>query len=382
MKKSLVLAFLLVAGCLKIVQAQATKEYRVLTVGVPFLLVPGDARAAGMGDMGIATAPDTYAQQWNAAKYIFNPQDQGIGLSYVPYLRKLTNDINVGQLNYFRRLNERSAFAASIRYFNLGEVSSRQSATETGLILRPNQFAVDGSYSLKLSETFAMGITARYIRSDLKIQTSIEDAAAINSFAVDISGYLESRLLHFQNFEGQWRAGFNISNIGPKLKYSSSNEESFLPTNLGIGAGFDFILNKDNTLGVYTEFNKLLVPTPSDSNADGVINREDDYYNKNALEGIFSSFTDSPGGLQEELKEITWAVGVEYFFKNNFSLRTGYRHESPEKGFRQYLTLGTGFTYSIARIQLSYLFSTAHTQVNPLEGGLRFSLAFDLSKIR
>src|SRR5690625_1178811 len=237
---------------------------RVITTAVPFLLVPGDARASGMGDIGIATTPDTYSQQWNPAKYAFAKQEQSVGLSYVPYLRKLASDINVGQINYYNRINERSAFAGSLRYFNLGEIESRQNPLEEGLILKPNQLAVDLSYALLLSETFSMAVTGRYIRSDLKLQTTFEDASAANSFSADVSGYFESKEIVYSDFNGVWRAGFNISNIGPKIKYGDSEEGSFLPTNLGIGGGFDFILDLDNTVGAYVEFNKLLVPTPSD----------------------------------------------------------------------------------------------------------------------
>lgn len=354
---------------------------RVITTAVPFLLVPGDARASGMGDIGVASTPDSYSQQWNPAKYAFIKQEQSVGLSYVPYLRKLASDINVGQINYHNRINERSAFAGSLRYFNLGEIESRQNPLEEGLILKPNQLAVDLSYALLLSETFSMAVTGRYVRSDLKLQTTFEDASAANSFSADVSGYYESKEIAYSDFNGIWRAGFNISNIGPKIKYGDSEEGSFLPTNLGLGAGFDFILDADNTVSAYAEINKLLVPTPSDSNDDGVINREDDYYTTSPIGGMFSSLNDAPGGFSEELKEVTWALGGEYRYQETFALRAGYFHESEDKGYRQYFTLGAGFKYSLAEINVSYLFNTASATNNPLEGSLRFSLAFNFGKL-
>src|SRR5690625_4484504 len=330
---------------------------RSITVAAPFLLVPSDAKASGMGDIGVSSPPDTYAQQWNPAKYAFAKQQQGIGLSYTPYLRKLTNDINVGQLNYYNRFNERSAFAASMRYFSLGKVDGRQTPNDPGLDLNPNQFALDLSYALQLSKHFSMGVTGRYIRSDLKLQTSFDDASTANSFSVDVSGIYNSPIVQYNQFDGRWLAGFNIANISPKLSYGADGEESFLPTNLSLGAGYEFMVDQDNVLGAYTQFNKLLVPTPSDSNNDGKINREDDYYTMSAIEGIFTSFTDAPGGLREELKEITWALGAEYRYQDQFSIRTGYFHESPDKGYRQYITLGAGFKYDFAEFNLSYLFS-------------------------
>lgn len=357
-----------------------TTRDRVITTAVPFLLVPGDARSAGMADMGVATSPDTYSQQWNPAKYAFAEDAQGVGISYVPYLRKLVSDINVGQLNYYNRINERSAFAGSLRYFNLGEIQARDNPIAEPVILSPNQFSLDLSYALKLSETFSMAVTGRYIHSDLRLQTSFEDASAANSFSADISGYYQGEVERYSSFDGRWRAGFNISNIGPKIKYGDEEEGSFLPTNLGIGGGFDFILDDENTVTAYAEINKLLVPTPHDSNGDGVINREDDYYHKDPIGGIFSSFSDAPGGFSEELKEITWALGGEYRYQDSFALRLGYFHESEAKGYRQFVSLGAGFKYSIAEINLSYLFSTASAVNNPLEGSLRFSLAFNFGE--
>lgn len=353
---------------------------RVITTAVPFLLVPGDARASGMGDIGVATPTDTYSQQWNPAKYAFAKEKQGVGVSYVPYLRKLANDINVGQINYYNRLNERSAFAGSLRYFNLGEIDSRQNPNDAALTLKPNQLSVDLSYALRLSETFSMAVTGRYIRSDLKLQTSFEDASAANSFGVDISAFYEGEEVSYNDFDGRWRGGINISNIGPKIKYSDAGEESFIPTNLSLGGGFDFILDDENTIGTFVEVNKLLVPTPSDSNDDGIINREDDYYNKSSFGAIFSSFGDAPGGFSEELKEMTWALGAEYWYQDSFAFRMGYFNESEEKGYRKYFTLGAGFKYSMARINVSYLFSTAKAVNNPLEGSLRFSLAFNFGE--
>lgn len=352
---------------------------RSISPAVPFLRVSADARASGMANIGTATPSTTYAQQWNPAKYVFAQKQQGIGVSYTPYLRKLTHELHIGQINYYNRINTRSAFAGSIRYFNLGTVESRQSPVGKGLPLKPNQLAFDGSYALQLSEVFSMAVTARYIRSDLKLQTSYEAASAANSFSMDISGFYEGKIIPHPHFKSQWRAGFNLSNIGPKIKYSA-NIKSFLPTNLSIGAGYDFIFDADNTVGVYIQFDKLVVPTPSDSNYDGLITREDDYYSKGALEGLFSSFNDAPGGFSEEMKEITWAIGAEYRYRERFDFRIGYFHESPDKGYRQYLTLGTGFRYSIIKINLSYLFNTANEVNNALEGSLRFSIAFKFGK--
>lgn len=352
-------------------------ENRVITTGVPFILIGADPRAAGMGDIGVTTSADAFSQQWNPAKFAFSTSKQGIGITYTPYLSKLVNDIFLGNLTYYNRINERSAVAASFRYFSQGEIELRQTPDDPGLIVKPNELLFDVSYSLRLSDRFSMGVAGRYIRSDLKLQTSIEDANAASSFAVDIAGYYQSEEIPYNDFDGRWRMGFNISNIGPKLKYDEVGSESSLPTNLALGGGFDFILDEYNKVGVSAEINKLLVPTPSDSNGDGKIDRNDDYYNESFFSGMFSSFGDAPDGFSEELKEVTWALGAEYWYQDVFAFRAGYFNESDVKGGRKFATIGAGFRYTAINIDLSYLFSTSKLANSPLDGTLRFGLTFN-----
>ena len=352
-------------------------ENRVITTGVPFILIAADPRAAGMGDIGVVTSADAFSQQWNPAKYAFSLSKQGIGVTYTPYLNKLVNDIFLGNLTYYNRLNERSAVAASLRYFSQGEIELRQTPDETPLIVKPNELLFDVSYSLRLSERFSMGVAGRYIRSDLKLQTAVEDASAASSFAVDIAGYYQSEEIPYNDFDGRWRMGFNISNIGPKLKYDEVGSESSLPTNLALGGGFDFILDEYNKVGISGQVNKLLVPTPSDSNGDDLINSEDDYYNESFVSGMFSSFGDAPDGFGEELKEFTWALGAEYWYQDVFAFRGGYFNESDVKGSRKFATLGAGFRYTAINIDISYLVSTSKLSNSPLDGTLRFGLTFN-----
>lgn len=354
-------------------------DQRVITTGVPFTLIAGDARSAGMGDIGVASAPDAFSQQWNPAKFAFAKDKQGIGVTYTPYLSKLVNDIFLGNITYYNRINERSAVAASFRYFSNGEIELRETADQEPLVVKPNELLFDLSYSLKLSERFSMAVAGRYIRSDLKLQTAIEDANAANTFAVDIAGYYQSEEIPYDSFDGRWRAGFNFSNIGPKLKYDETGQENSLPTNMALGGGFDFILDPYNKVSALVEVNKLLVPTPSDSNGDGTINSQDDYYNETFVSGVFSSFGDAPDGFSEELKEFTWALGAEYTYQDSFAFRVGYFNESDEKGSRKFATLGAGFKYTSINIDLSYLFSTSQV-ISPLEGTLRFGLTFNFGE--
>lgn len=371
-----------------VIAQYAKAQDRVITTGVPFLLIAADARSAGMADMGVATSADAYSQQFNPSKYAFSKQKQGFSMSYTPYLTSIANDISLGQITYFNRFNDRMAFSGSLRYFGFGDIELRETGdpNEVPVITSPNEFAIDGSYSLKLSPEFAMGVSGRYIRSNLKIANATTDARPATTFAVDVSGIYQSEEEVFDNFNGKWRAGFNFQNLGPKLSYDNDLlNENFIPANLRLGGSFDFILDDYNKVSLIGETTKLLVPTPqtvTDLNNDGVVDATDksinnqNYRNISWTSGIFKSFGDAPDGFSEELKEFTWALGAEYWYQDSFALRTGYFNESVEKGARKYLTLGAGFKYNIVKIDVSYLFSASKVR-NPLENTLRFSLSFN-----
>ena len=365
----------------------AKAQDRVITTGVPFLLVSADARAAGMADVGVSTSADAFSQQWNPAKYAFAIDKQGFSISYTPYLTDLVNDISLGQLTYYNKLNERSAFAGSLRYFGLGNIELRETGNpdEVPRIVSPNEFAFDGSYSLKLSERFSMAVAGRYIHSSLKVASDNGDATPASSFAVDIAGFYQSEEIAYNEFNGRWRGGFNIQNLGPKISYDNDEfSTNFLPANLKIGTGFDFIFDDYNKVALNIEFNKLLVPTPQnpDINGDGTVSTEEraqnheNYRSIGWVSGVFKSFGDAPDGLSEELKEFTYAAGAEYLYQDSFAMRLGYFHESPQKGARQFFSLGAGFKYNIVKVDVSYLFSASKVK-NPLENTLRFSLTFN-----
>jgi len=371
----------------------ALAQDRVVNPGVPFLLVAADARAAGMADMGVATSADAFSQQWNPAKYAFATDAQGFSVSYTPYLTDLVNDISLAQLTYYNKINEKSAFAGSIRYFGLGEIELRQTGdpNEAFQTVSPNEFAIDGSYALKLSEKFSMAVAGRFINSNLKVASDNTDATSASSFAVDVAGFFQSEELAFREFNGRWRAGFNIQNLGPKISYDNDDANSnFLPANLKLGTGFDFILDDYNKIAVNVEFNKLLVPTPqiatpvdlngdgdtNDPSEDGIAQNNLNYNKVGWTSGVFKSFGDAPGGFSEELQEITYSAGAEYLYQDSFALRLGYFHESPVKGARQFFTLGAGFKYNVVKVDVSYLFSASRVR-NPLENTLRFSLTFN-----
>jgi len=368
--------FIIVLLIISIIKINAQQNQRVITTAVPFILIAGDARAASMGDMGVATSVDAFSQYWNPSKYIHTEHKMGVALSYTPYLSQLVNDIKMINLTYYNKINDRSAFGASIKYFGLGDIDLTTITSQYVGTVSPNEFYIDGSYALKLSNTYSMAVGLRFILSDLKLGTSNSDATAAKSFSVDISGYYKSDPIDFKDFQGRIRLGYNIQNLGPKIKYYKSDEGDFLPTNLKLGAGFDFIMDEYNTVGLTFETNKLLVPTPPiRDNSGAIVKGKDD--NVNWMTGIFQSFSDAPGGFSEELKEFQWSLGTEYTYLDAFSLRAGYFHESEIKGKRKFFTIGAGFKYNYINLDISYLFSTSKLRT-PLDNTMRFSISFNL----
>ena len=354
-----------------------SQDRRVITTAVPFLMISADARASGLGEQGVATTPDAFSQHWNPAKYVFIENKSGVGVSYTPYLSKLVSDVFLANLNYYNVINDRSSWSTSFKYFSLGDIDILQNPQDVPYLENPNEFTLDASYVLKLNDNFSMGVTGRFLMSDVKLQSVDSDSSSASSFAVDISGFFQSDERAYENFNGIWRAGFNISNMGPRMKYEELGKNNFIPTNLKIGSAFDFIFDSSNKLSLNLELNKLLVPSPSipvyNSN-DQIIgyNQEDISF----LSGLFKSFGDAPDGFSEEIKEITLALGLEYLYNDSFALRVGYFGENEDKGARKYITFGTGFSLDDINIDLSYLLSTSNI-ISPLENTLRFSFTYN-----
>lgn len=368
-------------------------EFNPITTGVTSLSIAPDARGASMGDIGAATEPDVNSQFWNPSKYAFAYSQGGLSLSYTPWLRKLVNDIFLANLSGYYKIGsgDNQAISASLRYFSLGEVnSSNGEGDAVGQSLHPYELSVDVGYSRKLSEKFSMGVVFRYIYSDLGFSTSYsgDQITGASAFSADISGYFQSWPIIGRS-ECQWAWGWNISNIGTKVSYDNGNSPAFLPTNLRLGTSFTFPLADYHTLAINLDANKLLVPArPRESDYDtdtpeGQKEYNDaltDWENISPITGIFKSFSDAPGGFKEELREITWSLGAEYAYNNQFFLRAGYFYENAMKGNRQYFGLGAGFSLNVVRLDASYMLATAQT--SPLDQTLRFSLTFDMDGLR
>ena len=375
MKKLSVVVLVLLLGLSK-AYAQ-DDEVNPITTAAPFLLIAPDARAGGLADMGVATSPDASSLHYNPAKYAFSESQWQIGLNYTPWLRNLTNDVSLTSLFVSNKINERSAWATSLTYFSLGSIELTDGSGISLGTENPNEFAIDGTYSLKLSEVISMAVGLRYIHSNLAVRVDNSEIQTVNTFAVDVAMYYQSLEKNYGDFNGRWRAGVNISNMGPKVELVVGGEESFIPTNFKIGGGFDFILDNSNTITAGLELNKLLVPTPPiRNNSTGeIIAGMDD--NVGFLQGMFQSWYDAPRGFEEEMEEFIWQVSGEYLYNDVFALRAGYFHESPNKGNRQYFTLGAGFKFRSTTLDVSYLINSSDVN-NPLESTLRFSLTINL----
>lgn len=366
-------------------------EFNPIETGVTSLSIAPDARGASMGDLGAATDPDANSQFWNPSKYAFAWSQAAVSLNYTPWLRKLVNDIFLADLSGYYKVGsgDNQAVSASLRYFSLGEVNTSEEQGIVGQTLNPYEMSFDVGYSRKLSEKFSMGVVFRYIYSALGFSDSYagDQNTGASAFAADIAGYYTTYPIIGRN-ECQWSWGWNISNIGTKVSYDGGENPAFLPTNLKIGTSFMFPLADYHTLAIGLDLNKLLVPAkPRRSDfADGIegeeeyITKLEDWRNMSPITGIFKSFNDAPGGMKEELREITWSLGAEYSYNNQFFLRAGYYYESQYKGNCQYFGLGAGFSLNVVRLDASYMMATAQT--SPLDQTLRFSLTFDMDGLR
>lgn len=358
-------------------------RYNPISTAVPFLTITPDSRHGAMGDVGVATSPDANSQYLNPSKYAFAEGDFGFSVSYTPWLRKLVSDINLAYLAGYYRIDNNQVLGSSLRYFSMGNIML-QDVNGTDLAnVRPNEFAFDVSYSRKLSGHLSGGVALRYIRTDLNGGYGTATYTAGNAVATDVSFYYNNRWKGTDQNKSI-AAGINFSNIGSKISYNDGQTKEFLPANMRLGATFTNEFDDLNSLSVSLDLNKLLVPTPSSSqltdNSGGVVVQPDNSSNKSVIGAIFSSFSDAPGGLKEELQEYTISTGLEYWYNKRFALRTGYFSEAQNKGNRKFFTAGVGLKLNLCAVDVSYLIPT--NQNNPLANTIRFSILFNSDSFR
>lgn len=366
-------------GTLSAQYSELGQEKNFISTGLPIILIAPDAISSGMGDVGAATTPDAYSAHWNNAKLAFIDGLTGVYTTYTPWLRKLkVGDMNLFYLAGYYRINDRSTAAASLTYFTLGDIDNTDIEGNKITTLHPNEFAIDASYALKITDNLSLGATGRFLRSDLTNGQTISDGSsntatqAANSLAADIGLYYQQAIDKTQEFA----LGAFISNLGAKLSYSNDdNDKEFLPTNLRLGGRYTNRIDDFNKISVMLDFNKLLVPTPPLRNdTTGWA----DYNQIGVIEGALRSFGDAPGGLQEELQEIQISAGAEYWYSETFAVRAGYFFEHANKGGRQYATVGVGIRYSYFTGDFSYLIPTTTISNNSLANTIRVSIGLDM----
>ncbi len=362
------------------VKAQ-TERQMTITTAVPFLLIAPDARGGSMGETGVASEPDVNSMHWNPAKFAFLDKGFGVAASYTPWLSDVVDDIGLGYVTGYYKLDKMQAVSASLRYFSLGDITFTDGAGNSLGNYKPNEFTINLAYSRMLTRKLSAGLAAKFIYSNLtQGQTSGTTATkAGTSVAVDASIYYKTEL-RMRSVRDAWFAfGVNISNIGAKISYTDTGEKDFIPTQLRFGPAFTFDLDRYNSFSINADITKLLVPTPPVRGTnDSIISGKDD--NVGIIQGMFQSFYDAPDGFSEELKEFTWALGAEYWYNKQFAVRAGYHHESADKGDRQFVTFGAGLRYNVFGLDFSYLVSL--TYKSPLDNTLRFTLVFDFDAFK
>jgi hypothetical protein len=366
--------------------AQDKKDlFNPVNASVTSQTIAPDARAAGMGDVGAATEADVNSQYWNPAKYPFAISRAGVSLNYTPWLRELVSDMDLAYLAGYYRIGDYSAISGSLRYFSLGEVfmTSDISATDNAMTINPYEMSLDVAYSMMLSEKFSWAAALRFIYSDLTYDYT-DDTSPGSAFAADVALYYQD-YLNLGDRECQVGLGMNVSNIGSKITFGGDDNSEFIPTNLRLGASLMIPIDDYNRFTLAADANKLLVPTyPKQEEGESTEAYQQrvqkDYYDISSISGIVKSFGDAPNGFSEELQEIQWSVGAEYWYNDKFTLRAGYHHEAENKGNRKYFTFGAGFRMSVFSLDAGYVIATAKS--NPLDQTLRFTLSFDMDGIK
>lgn len=371
----------------------------VITTAVPFLMIAPDARAGSMGDAGVSTSADVYSMHWNPAKYAVMETDMSIGLSYSPWLRNLVPDMNLAYLAFAKRINDMSSFAATLRYFTLGDIQFTDEFGKDNGTYSPNEWAIDATYSRKLTDNLSGAVSGRFIYSNLTQGQFVQGAetSAGWSVASDVAIFWQKDVNWFSNLSSNFAWGVNVSNIGAKLGYNQSSiKKDFIPTNLRFGPTLTLDIDDYNTISFSLDVNKLLVPSPPIYLRDTLGNPvpipgtdEFEIYkgmsdDVGVVKGIVQSFYDAPYGFEEEMRELSFSFATEYWYNEVFALRGGVFYEDKTKGNRKFASLGAGLRYNVFGLDFSYLIpinSGTSVGTNPLQNTLRFALTFDLGEM-
>ena len=356
-----------------------------ILTAMPFLRIDPDTRSGGLGDAGVALSADANAMHHNAARLAFSENNLGVSATYSPWLRNLgIDDIYMLYLSSYYKIDKFQTTGLAIRYFSLGKIDFRDENGNDIGTGQPNELEINGAYSRKLSDHFAASLSAKFAYSNLATGKTVGayEISAAKTFAADL-GFLYRNTLGASGRRNYLNVGLALTNLGSKVTYIKGVVKDFIPSNMALGAAYEMNFDDYNSLTATVEFDKLLVPSPrkeGDPLFDPDSNKIADYREKGLFEGIFGSFSDAPGGFTEELQEITYSLGMEYWYDKQFAVRAGYFNESALKGNRKYLTLGCGIKYNVFGINFSYLVPTTNNR-SPLAKTIRFSISYDFDGV-
>jgi hypothetical protein len=384
-----------------LVQTDGSPCSNTIITAVPFLRIVPDARFGAMGDAGIAVNPDPNSMHFNSSNLAFGEKDFSVSATYTPWLRALgLNDVFLAYLSGYKHIDDRQTLGSSLRYFSLGQIQYTDDQGNPLQLVRPRELEFAFSYARKMSKNFSTSLSLKYIFSTLGTGTiGNETLTPANAFAADIS-FTYRQPLKIADKNASLNFGLVFSNLGSKISYTKSANRDYIPANFGFGTAFNYDIDDHNSITIAVDVNKLMVPTPIprtmlDENGDLVPNpdfdNEDgdgtgdgipDYKQKSVPVSIFSSFGDAAGGFGEEMRELMYSIGVEYWYNKQFAVRFGHYNEHRTKGNRKFLTVGLGLKYNIFNINFSYLIPAVAAQRNPLDNTLRFSLIFDFGEAK
>ena len=393
MKKTLISLAALLCATTMSAEAVVDDTMNPLITAMPSMSIAPDGRAAGMGDVGVATEADFNSQYWNPAKYAYMYSKGGITANYTPWLRKLVGDIDLAYLAGFYNIGELAGgIGASFTYFSMGDVALTDGSGNVLQNVRPNEWALDVSYFRKLHEYVSMSVAVRLLYSDLTngMNNSTAGGTVMHpavTAAADIGVYYRQPL-ELPMGTSYLAVGLTVKNLGGKMAYSDDGSSNFIPASGNLGVSYELPCDKYNFLTFNLETNKLLVPSRKSRFTEGFDPKDENtwqmsqtaYSDLNPAKGWFQSLGDAPGGAKEEFNEVRWGAGIEYSYNKQFFARMGYSYENYYKGNRNYLTFGAGFHLSIVTLDVSYCVGLAAS--NPLDQTMRFTLGFDLYGIK
>ena len=384
-----IFALLLAVGCISgtaftqktaINTNELDGRVNTITTAVPFLRIAPDARAGAMGDVGLATPATAASMHWNPAKLAFAEKSTSLTFSYTPWLKQLVDDIYLAYATGYKQLNDKQTIGISLLYFNLGNIQFTDIQGQDAGSFNPRELKTDVAIANKLTDHLSLSLALRYVYSNLASgqQSGGSVIKPGHAASADISTFYTNSA-EISTYKSDYAFGMNISNLGTKISYTQNTQKDFIPMNLGLGGSFTLHLDEYNKFTFASDLNKLLVPTPVELDVDPQ-NGIYDYKELSVPAGLFSSFNDAPGGFSEEMAELIWSVGAEYWYADQFAVRGGYFHEAATKGNRQFLTAGIGLKFNVIGIDVSYLVPT-NNQASPLDNTLRFALTFDFDEL-